>query len=61
MFQILAGILGRTEPEHLFGKLEHYHHFLFLQEFDRSSVCTKYPIHIQSSYTQTGKEWILHL
>ncbi|GFT28905.1 SCAN domain-containing protein 3 [Trichonephila clavipes] len=50
MFQTLAGILGKTEPEHSFSQLVHDHLSLILKEFVRYFPTTKDP--------RTGKGWI---
>ncbi|GBN00142.1 SCAN domain-containing protein 3 [Araneus ventricosus] len=50
VFQILAGILGETVPEHSFSQLVHDHLSLLLKEFELYFPTTKGP--------RTGKEGI---
>lgn len=50
MFQTLAYILEKTEPEHSFSPLVHDHLSLCFKEFESYFPTTKDP--------QTGKEWI---
>ena len=50
MFQTLAGMLGKTEPEPSFSKLVRDHLSLLLKDFERYCPSTKDP--------RTGKEWM---